>query len=312
MTKFVSAIFFIILIATNSFCVTITLKNNTKVKGTERLVKRETLYIENSDVLFVVHNNVIRETNSKQIDSLLENKKRCLFDGIINYNAYKQFIYVNRRTINDKEIQELILSYNPNININQIIAPAIPEKNSKMIDTKYIIATKPVRLIVNWYDLTLGYRFINRSSEIRTSITYCPALPFIYQESGVYIWSDVKVITWAGTYRKYLKNCRGFYAGCGLSGILLKIYNIDTQTLVINPFDPYSLGFEGNELKNITCYLGGPLIELGYTGYLFKCIYSNFNIGIMPSIGQIKGSDIDNTTLIGILPSIGYSVGYTF
>lgn len=274
---------------------TVTLNNGSIIEGNFKKLKRNEIYLENYRTLFIINYGVIESVvlNDESID------KEAIVQiptGRINFNSYDQFIEIDQDNVNSSEVSALIGSCLPQYEYP--IKPIL-----KHIDERHYLATKPIRLFAKWYDITYGYRIPAKSTEIRTSISYASDIPY-HTSVGMYmVFSKIKLLTYATTYRWYIKdNCRGFYFGSGLGGSIIRIYDIGSIFLFIS-YDP---------VMTITTYYGGPVFETGYTGYFNNKVYSSINLGAVFGIAGSKDSHIKRNIAFRITPFITYSLGYVF
>ena len=281
------------------------LKNGVQVNGQFKRFHKHKLYLEKGDVLLVLHEEILEVVKQEDLVVSIDELTRMTTQNI-NFNAYDEILDISNRTLNKYAIWQKVQTLYPELNpVRPADTPAAELCPGDIVITQTnYIATKPTRFFANWYDITFGHRFLERSAELRVSVSNvnnlpvsAPLLPFIFE-------ADVDIRTVTVSLRKFFKETpRGFYLGGGFTSASFKTKNISVAILA------WPLGdSEGNSSANIF----GPLLEFGYSGFLGQKLYSGLNLGLSYVVTSEKRYDGRMRSDAVVLPMLSYTLGFVF
>jgi hypothetical protein len=272
----------------------IRLKNGLVIQGVFMQAKKNKVYIEYGDTLFVIHPSVI--SNFSQDSVNIEISKLIEMEGeTINFNSYKEFVRISKSSLFSESVVRAVIASNEAGNVGLAPPPLI---NHKLVvkKTKYL-ATRPFSLLRLSIGLEYGVRNLSKSSETRIAVNAMPKLenPTLLG-GGLTSWYSA----YMGKRNYFNEKTRSAYLGYGLGAAFIE--QVYTKTFLWIDLPPK---------QSEEFYFLGPYTEVGYTGHPGENSITHLNILLMPSVmyqrGESTGGEIERA--FRLYPSVSFSFG---
>jgi len=279
--------------------------NHIRIEGQVLTVKKNEVFVVSERVLFVLEIPIIATISDG--DSLIPIKALNVRKGVhINYNAFNKVIEINRKNVSSYKNYPEIVQYTGDLNPPQ---PAFPLPPDPTLSKKWFVTIKPVRLLWNWADITVGRRLIAQHGEVRFSYANSSKLQPIgatKEDEAIINWffgylKDVK--SYSGSIRYYLNESgRGGFLGVGASHSSFAY----TKKFISKIFAWPAL--------NMPATFDGGLIEIGATGGLEGTSpISTFSLcGVVGKLHYTADGEKLTAKSLNLIPSLNWTIGIIF
>jgi len=290
-----SALLILILLSSASQATTITLTNNIKIAGEVISIDKDFLYVNKSEVLFIIEKNIIATADNQEAYTYLKQLSKQRFHRI-NYNSYPEIIEIDHRNYYKVSTYKDILKYCGDINpVNPPYEPPI----DPAINKHHYVTIKPIRIFFKWTDLTYGYRFTKLNLEWRISASYLPE----YQPEESEFYSNLSDLKTLSTSLRYYmgKNCTGLFSGIGYSKSTLTVQDLS-----------YFFGFIKSD-DRAKFEINGLLFEAGVTNTISGSIIVTWSAAVLAAQSKYQCLNRDKDgQRFQVIPSANFSVGLLF